>query len=377
MVDGVTTGYRVGLVGAGAIAFGCAAVLAQRGHRPVLWSPGGRGAGALAAGAPLIAEGALEAESPVRVATDAAQLADRTDVILIALPAFGHKSVMDAIAPHIRPGQSVIISSHASLGALHLGNLLAARGMSSPIIAWSTTVVTAKQTDAARVRIGLLRARVDMCTMPQSDSDAGLALCRDLFGDRFLDCGDLLAIALSNLNPQNHLGIALCNLTRMEKGESWSQVGNMTPMVSRLLEALDRERLDIAEALGLKVRTVHEHFNLSYHVPIQPSLSDMFEEMRQRGLGGNGPASAESRYVTEDVPYGLVPTVLLGDLAGRPATLHRAGLDMFCAMYGRDFRAENTLLTALDIAGFSLKDLKAATLRGTTRSPGSGACATG
>jgi opine dehydrogenase len=34
---------------------------------------------------------------------------------------------------------------------------------------------------------------------------------------------DLLAIAVSNLNPQNHMGIALCNLTRMERGESWNQ----------------------------------------------------------------------------------------------------------------------------------------------------------
>ena len=34
----------------------------------------------------------------------------------------------------------------------------------------------------------------------------------------------LLAISLSNLNPQNHLGIALGNISRMEKGETWYQV---------------------------------------------------------------------------------------------------------------------------------------------------------
>ena len=50
----------------------------------------------------------------------------------------------------------------------------------------------------------------------------------------------LLAIALSNLNPQNHMGIALGNMTRMERGEVWSQGQNVTPKVGRLLEALDQ-----------------------------------------------------------------------------------------------------------------------------------------
>jgi len=77
-------------------------------------------------------------------------------------------------------------------------------------------------------------------------------------------------------------------------------------------------------------------------------------------MGGTGPATADSRYVTEDVPYGLVMTVVLGDLVGVPAKLHRAGVEIFSAMYGRDFFAENALLNALDLPSLSLGDLKKA-----------------
>jgi hypothetical protein len=52
----------VGIAGAGAIALGTAAFLERAGHRPVPWSPSGERPGRVAAGEPLVAEGAVEGE---------------------------------------------------------------------------------------------------------------------------------------------------------------------------------------------------------------------------------------------------------------------------------------------------------------------------
>lgn len=356
--------YRIGIAGAGAVALGNAAFLEQAGHGVTLWSPSGRGTAELAReGATLRSTGAIEGMFHPAVAASARALCEAADVIVLALPANGHRMVMEALAPHLRAGQAVIISSHASLGALHLGGLLAARGISLPIVAWGTTLTSGRAEGGVAVRVNTVRARLDMCTVPAARSAEGLAICQALFGDRFVERDGLLAISLSNLNPQNHLGIALGNITRMEKGETWSQGEHVTPLVGRLLEALDRERLAIAEALGLKVRTIFEHFHLSFHVPVA-SISEMNQQMHRKGNGGIGPATADSRYVTEDAPYGLAVTVALGDLVGRPAVLHKAGVDMFSAMYGRDFAAENDLLAALHLEGVSLGDLRKASLSG-------------
>ncbi|WP_300010642.1 NAD/NADP octopine/nopaline dehydrogenase family protein [uncultured Roseobacter sp.] len=353
---------RIGIAGAGSIAFGTAALLHEQGHDPMLWSPSGAGTAALET-APLSASGAIEAEFTPAIANSAKQLAEDTDALVIALPAYGHKTVMDALAPHIREGQQVIISSHASLGAVYLMQLLAARGVQAPITAWGTTVVTGRRQDGAAVQVNTVRARVDMCSVPKADTDAALNLCRNLFGDRFQTRDGLLAISLSNLNPQNHLGIALGNITRMERGETWSQGQNVTPKIGRLLEQLDLERLAIAKALGLDVKTIFEHFHLSFHVPVA-SISEMNQQMHAQGNGGTGPATADSRYVTEDVPYGLQLTAVLGRLTGQPATLHEAGIKIFSAMYGRDFPAENEILNALELDRFSLDDLQQAARTG-------------
>ena len=86
--------------------------------------------------------------------------------------------------------------------------------------------------------------------------------------------------------------------------------------------------------------------------------------MHAQGNGGIGPATADSRYVTEDVPYGLQLTAVLGRLVGRTAVLHEAGIEVFSAMYDRDFARENELLTALDLERYSLDDLQQAARTG-------------
>ena len=348
--------HTVGIAGAGAIAFGAAAFLEQAGHKAILWSPSGERTKRLAAGEPLVASGAVEGQFHPGVAQSAEALAKTADTLLVALPGYGHKHVFDAIAPHVRDGQTIIISSHMSFGALYLSRLLAERGIAAPIVAWGTTATTGRQPSLVEASVNTVRSKVDMCAVPDAASEDGLALCQRLFGDRFVQREGLLAISLSNLNPQSHMGIALCNMTRMEHGETWGQGYNVTPNVGRLLEALDRERLSIAEALGLSVRNIFEHFHLSFHVP-QASISAMNQQMHKEGRVGNGPTTADSRYVTEDVPYGLCVTVKLGELTGRKAKLHASGVEILSALYGRDFASENALLNALDLDNMALEEL--------------------
>jgi opine dehydrogenase len=349
---------RVSILGAGSAAFGAAAHLSLSGHDPMLWSPSGRGTAELAAGATLVATGAIEASFRPRIAASAQEAVTGCDVVMLAMPGNAHKMALEAIAAHLRDGQPVVISSHASFGALYLSKLLAARGFKAPIIAWGTTLTTGRKTGQDTVNVGSLRSKIDLATVPESGIEEGHALCTDLFGDRFVARDGLLAIALSNLNPQNHLAIALFNLTRMERGETWGQAENVTPAVGRVMETLDAERLAIAEAFGLSVRTIKEHYAFSYQLPVA-SIAEMNADLHGQGRGGFGPTTLDSRYVLEDAPFGLWPTVLLGRLAGRPATLHEAGLTMLSGAYGRDLAAENDLLPALDFASMTREDVQA------------------
>lgn len=138
----------------------------------------------------------------------------------------------------------------------------------------------------------------------------------------------------------------------------------MTPTIGRFLEQLDEERLNIAKALHLEVKTIFEHFSQGFHVPITDSISDMNLEIHKGGKDVYGPTAADSRYVTEDVPFGLTLIIVFGKLTNRPAILHQSGLQILSAMYGRDFMNENDLLDALDLTRYTLEELQEASFTG-------------
>ena len=228
--------------------------------------------------------------------------------------------------------------------------------MRAPIAAWGTTVTTGRRLAGAGVRVSNIRDKVDIAALPVGEVDAMVALCGALFGDRFVPRADLIAVSLSNVNPQNHLGMALCNFTRIEKAEPWANWSGLTPSVGRLIEALDAERLAVAAAFGAAVRTVRDHFHLSFAVPRGP-VGEAGAILAARDATP-GPVGLGTRYITEDVPFGLVPSALLGRIAGVPMPLHEAGIAIFSALYGRDFRAENDLLPALALDGLSMDGLR-------------------
>jgi opine dehydrogenase len=340
--------YRVGIAGAGAIALASAAWLRQAGHGATVWSPGGRGAEALRA-APLEASGVQSFSVTVGVADDAAGLCAASDVLLLALPVNGHRHVMDALLPFLRDGQTVIVSSMASLSSLYLYEAARRAGKQLTVASFGTTVLTARLESGTRVKVMTRRKAVGVSALPGSHVDDAVALCTALFGEGFSAQGSALASALANVNPQSHGPLAVFNWTRIERAEHWPQYHCMTPGVSRAIEALDRERRAVAAAFGIEVGPIEAHFARSFGTAAE-KLEDIAAELHAKRGGPPGPTQVDTRYVTEDMPYGLVFVEALGALAGVPTPATRTIVDAAALVNGVDYRRENDLLEPLGLA---------------------------
>src|SRR5476651_995176 len=173
---------QVAILGAGAIAYGNAALLCRDGHDVTLWSPSGRRTAKLATGAPLTASGAVVGQFHPRIAASCADALSVAEAVVVAVPGYGHRHVLDAAAPFLRGEQVVVFRSHMSLAALYLARLLRQRGVTTPIAALGTTVTTGRQTGPDAVNVGSVRARLDVAVLPQAVTGRGLEACRALFG---------------------------------------------------------------------------------------------------------------------------------------------------------------------------------------------------
>ena len=340
---------RIGIAGAGAIGYASAAWLAHQSHRVTLWSPRGDTAAALRA-APLRASGLLSAEVAVDVADDAAALVAASDVVLITTPVNGHRAIADALAPHLRDDISVIVSSMASLSALYLHEALQRRGCDVLVAAFGTTVLTARREGPASVRIMTQRQKLGVSALGPGGIDAAMALCTALFGDVFTPEANMLASALVNINPVAHGPLALFNWTRIERGEDWPQYLNMTPHVARAITQLDGERLALAAAFGLRVRAIETHFALSFGTSA-PDLAGIAAELHAQRGGPPGPTEVTTRFLAEDIPFGLVFLSQLGRIVSLPTPAIDATIAAASLITGHDFSAGNDLMGPLGLAG--------------------------
>jgi len=349
---------KVGIIGAGAVGRAYAALLAQNGHSPFLWAPRNPIQPSSADAVEIVAYGAISSNTQAGVLARPESLAEM-DAVIFCVLGNAHKAVMDRVAPYLHDHQLILISSHCSLSALYLFELLQGRGVQVPVFAIATTVVGAS-IRGERVFTPMLRGEIDVAAIPCSALPSGINALAELFGNRFVPSDDLLSISLSNLNPQIHLANSMLNLTRIEKSESWDNFGYITECVGRLIERLDEERLAAAAAFGVRVRTVQEHYLKSYENLLPgSSVGAMAQAIAaQRSEGTPGPRTLATRYLTEDLPFGIAVTIALGRVAGVPMTLHAAGLALLSAACGHEFEEDNDLLAVLGLDACSGVELQ-------------------
>ena len=349
---------NVTILGAGSIALANAALLADAGHQITLWSPSGKGTATLGERFSLAFSGAATGRATVYTARHVASAVETAAAVVIAIPAYGHVAVMDACAPYLTRGQIVFVMPMLSLTALYLSKLLHARDIDVPIVSFGTTVMTARKILPAEVRLLSIRSKIDLAALPVRDTDAAMCVATMLYGERFNAQSDTLAIAMVNVNPVSHVPLALANLTRIEKGEVWTQYDHMSGAVAKMIVAVDRERLAVAAAFGLNVRSIEEHFHYSFGVP----MADLGIQTLavHAGIGSPpGPVSLESRYFTEDVPYGLAFYAAMGRAVGVKTPCNDACVTLASAACGRCFGVENEIVGALGLDRLSAAELLA------------------
>lgn len=338
----------VAIAGSGAIAFASAAYLIRSGHEVRMWSPRSDSAAALRT-EPLVAHGSVMAQGPVDVVDTAADLCRGATVVLVAAPVNGHRSIADALAPHLEVGSTVIISSTASLSALYMFEAAQRAGKAVTVASFGTTTLTARREGPALVRVMTVRKRLGVSVLPRNEGTNGIALCRALFGDVFVAEANALASSLVNINPVAHAPLALFNWTRIERAENWPQYHYMTPHVAAVIEQLDTERLALADRFGLKVRSIETHFAESFGTTAT-RLADIAAELHAARGGPPGPTTTSSRFIDEDVPFGLVFNEEVGRLAGVAMPATKTIIDACELMVGRKLRTDNDLIGPLRIA---------------------------
>jgi opine dehydrogenase len=353
---------RVAILGAGSVALANAWYLGNAGHDVQIWSAFDAERHALAS-AGVRAEGSVEGTVRVTVASDPSSCVSGASLVMIAAPAFAHQVLMAAAAPHLRAEQDVLVHPVTGLSSLLLSRMLKDRGVKPTIVDVSTSLFTARRTGAASVRILKFKNTVDIATLPACRVGDAVKPLEALFGKRFRSEANTLAISLNNHNPVYHVAPILCNLSRVDKKESWIFWDSITPNVARLVKLVDEERLAVARHFEMPAVTVDDYFREA-HGAEGHNLHEIFQFMTKKLQGPLGPQEFNHRFITEDVPYALVFYRSLGRVAGIDMPITDSLIALASALYECDFTQNGHTLEKLGLHGLSSRGILEVTVTG-------------
>jgi opine dehydrogenase len=139
------------------------------------------------------------------------------------------------------------------------------------------------------------------------------------------------------------------------QGEFQFYLEGVTPAIARILERLDRERVTVATAMGIKAQSAMEWLERAYS-----AYGDNLHDAIHANPGYKGitaPVTVRHRYIFEDVPYSLVPIAALGRRFGVDVQGIEAMIQLGCIMHGTDYRHRGRTLSRMGLEGLSIEEI--------------------
>ena len=289
--------------------------------------------------------------------TDFEQAINGVDYIMMAIPAPGHKPFFTSLLPCLKNGQTVVIWP-GNYAALLFTNMLREGGIERDItLAEGHTLPWGCRLEGPnRVRIFLDAWKLLLAAFPAKNTARVVNDLKHLYP--VVPGENVLATSLNNLNPIVHPVGTILNagwIDTLGKGFYLYKQGT-TLSAARAIKAVYEEVSRTGEAIGLKLLEYPEESFWSKSTIMSVYFKAPGDtESTVAGLAG--PSSTKDRYITEDVPYGLVPTAQLAHKFNVDIPIIDATIKLASVINQTDYYHEGRSLRELGIADLSQKEL--------------------
>ena len=298
------------------------------------------------------------------ITTDIRTAIKGVDIIIIGGSAYAHEPFSRQLAPYFEDGQFILFTSN--FGALRFHKWMTDAGITTrvtPVESMSLPYAT-RATEPGVVNCIGIKSSLYIAALPARRNQEFLDKTRPVF-PMFAPADNVWLTSVNNLNPIVHPPMVLFNAGRIEStgGKGWNLYADgATESVTRVMLAMDAERMNLLTPVsenGIAFKDGFENLYKSYSLA-KDSIS---ETLRQSPIHGNpvfpAPAMVNTRYINEDLPFGLAPWSAIGRMWGIPTPNIDAVIRIASTMLEQNYFTRGLTMKDLGIEGMAPEDLKA------------------
>lgn len=305
-------------------------------------------------------EGEIKGIGRIEMASnDIEQCLKGVDILLVVIPANGHRFIARTCAPHLRENQIIVLNPGRTGGALEFFNVLKEEGIKKfPFIAEAQTFLYASRAmGPAHAKIFSIKNSIPLATLPAYWIPGVVKAINRVF-PQFVPGDNIFKTSFDNIGAVFHPALTILNASWIEEthGDFEYYIQGASSSVSKVLENLDKERQDVAAALGIKAMSAKTWLYTAYSA----TGKNLHEAMQDNPgyLGIKAPDRLHHRYIDEDVPMSLVPIASIGAMLRVETPTINSIIRLASIMRGEDFWRKGRTVERLGIKGMSIKEIR-------------------
>ena len=296
-----------------------------------------------------------------KVSTDIRDIIIGADIVMVVVPAFAQPIMMEKALPYLEDGQIVVFNPD-NLASLMFSDMLNRKGVNKDIkIAGTASLLYAcRKTSPVKVEIYYVKDVMYAAALPATDTDIVVESLKNLYSS-LAPARNVLEISFGNINQILHAPVSVLNAGRIEdtKGDFSFYWEGMTESVCRVMEAVDEEKIRVAEKVGFKLMSGYDY--LKHYYQSEKAGRDLhYFVTHSRAHGGRGPDAPKDlhhRYVSEDIPYGLVPVSLFAKLVNVPTPIIDSIIALASILNETDYFTEGRTIERIGLSGLSCTEI--------------------
>lgn len=350
---------RFAVLGAGHGGLAMAGHLALMGFDVSLYNRGEERLWGVAARGGVELVGEIEGFGKIKtVTTDIGKALHNAELVMVVVPATGHRFIAAQCAPHLKDGQIVILHPGRTFGAIEFRQVLVENGCTADVVIGEaqTFLYASRVIDPGQARIFGIKNSIPVASIrahliPQVLSRLRLAFPQFVPGD------NVLKTSFDNIGAIFHPTLCVLNAGWIESESDFQfYLQGASPSVAKVLERVDEERIEVAEKLGIRAMSARQWLYIAY----DSAGSDLHQAIRvtpgYRGI--MAPTNLQMRYIKEDVPSSLVPIASLGKMLGVETPVINSIITIASAINQCDYWQVGRTVEKLGINNMSLRDLR-------------------
>ena len=295
--------------------------------------------------------------------TDLEKVITGASMIFCVGPSYATEPFGKACAPFIEDGQTYVVMPGSCMGALTFKLALGLDVQDNRVTVAETNTLpyAVRIIEPGRIEVyNRLKTAYSIATLPGREGERVYGIVKEIF-EGIEKSENILQTTLSNSNPIIHPVVTTLNAALIERtgGDFEFYHEGITPAVGNLMEALDRERIKIGEALGLFIEKSTAKGLRQGYFDVETDDYCRAYSTAPGFAGIKAPPKLDHRYYNEDLAYTTILWIDLAERVGVEVPAMKALVTIISCMMKKDYMADppRTLAT-LGLGDYTKEELK-------------------